>query len=273
MAEAQANGGTSVKLVDYCQQAQAILPNIALLERDDFQARLKAAQFRTAPMREAEQLKARLKTDPQNKAAAEALVRLCLVDLDNPAEAAKYSELGADETTRKYLLVATMKVESLPENACLGLAEWYSDLADSAKPAAKPAMQKRCKTYCEQFLKMHTADDLTRKKISLLLERINKELAKLEAPNEVVIYRASYGAGSVMKDVTALVKSKIVDKKISLTVSNTTLGGDPIYGAHKVLVVEYSYGKQHQTVQLPEGGVLALPPPESKQPTPAPPGS
>jgi hypothetical protein len=261
MAEAQAESGTSVKLADYCQQAQTILTNVAMPERDELQARLRTVQVRIAALREVEQLRAKLKSDPQNKAAAESLVQLYLVELDNPAEAAKYAELGADETTQKYLLVAAMKVEGLPENACLSLAEWYGDLADSAKVPAKVAMLKRCKTYCEQFLKKHPGDDASGKTVSQLLDRVTKELARLEPPSGLVISRASYGAGSTTKDVTALVKSKIAGGKISLAVSNASMGGDPLVGASKTLVVEYSYGGQKQVARVPEGQVLTLPPP------------
>jgi hypothetical protein len=134
---------------------------------------------------EIENLKKLIAADPKNQAARQRLVRLYLVDLDDPAEAAKLLEGVEDASLLKYVPAAAKPVETVPEFACLELGEWYRGLADAATPAAKALMFVRAKAYCERFLQLHVAEDLDRTKAALLLQKIAGEMQAAGTPKPV----------------------------------------------------------------------------------------
>ncbi len=127
-------------------------------------------------------VKALLARDPANVGAREGLVRIYLVDLDDPAEAAKHLKGIQDPSLLKYVPAAAKGAEAPPELACLELGEWYRDLAAKAPAHARKAMYARAKAYLERFLRMHTAKDLNRTRAMLALESIQQAVAKLTAP-------------------------------------------------------------------------------------------
>jgi len=132
------------------------------------------------------ELKALLEKDPQNAGAREGLVRVYLVDLDDPAEAAKHLEGVKDPALLKYVPAAAKGVEAPPELACLELGEWYHDLAAKAPFAARPAMYARAKAYLKRFLKLHRPKDLNRSRATLALEKIEQTAAKLAAATDAI---------------------------------------------------------------------------------------
>jgi hypothetical protein len=177
VAELQIDAGAGAKAAENCRQAQAMLRLAPADRQPVLTARMKKVEAVAAILAQVESLKAQLKADPQSKPISEKLMRLYLVELDNPEEAAKYAELGADEVTRKCILVAGMNPEALPEAALLTLTEWYKALADSAAGETKVAMLRRASTFGEQYLKVHTADDLPHTKVATLMSRVTSDLA------------------------------------------------------------------------------------------------
>ena len=130
-------------------------------------------------------LKARLAADPKDASSRKEIVRLYLVEMDNPAEAAKFLDETLDEPMRKYVPAAAKPVEDAPEAACTQLGDWYMGLADqAATPASKGAMLGRAQAYYQRFLALHTATDLGRTAATLTLKKIEDALAKLGPASE-----------------------------------------------------------------------------------------
>jgi hypothetical protein len=73
------------------------------------------------------------------------------------------------------------------------------------------------------------------------------------------ILRAEYGAGDRLVDVTARLNSQIRDGQLSLTVTNDTMGRDPVEEHRKALTVWYEYRGRTATITVPEKSVLTLP--------------
>jgi hypothetical protein len=180
LANRKMNAGQFADAVPLYRQAASLAEALRLDSKDDLQAKLKQAQARVAIDLQLEQVKAKLKASPDDKTALEQLVHIYLVDLDNPVEAVKYQEGLADETLQKFLLVAAMKVQSIPEKACLALGDWYRDLASAASVSAKPAMFRRAKAYYAQYLALHTDEDADRTRATLGLEQMNRSLEGVE---------------------------------------------------------------------------------------------
>lgn len=74
------------------------------------------------------------------------------------------------------------------------------------------------------------------------------------------IVRATYGAGRQQRDVTARLQSQVQDGRISISVDNNVMGGDPAPNVPKELLVTYTdnRGRQHE-VRVAEGQQLNLP--------------
>ena len=73
------------------------------------------------------------------------------------------------------------------------------------------------------------------------------------------IASARYGAGAARRDVSAALRAAISGGRLSMHVSNDTLGGDPAPKQHKDLTVTYLSGGKLHTVTIPEGGQLNIP--------------
>ncbi len=154
------------------RKALAVARTVESARLDEIEARQMKLVETMKTAREIADAKAMLKADPQNRAAREALVRLHLVNLDDPVAAPTYLEGVRDGALRKYVPAAAKPVEDAPELACLELGRWYRTLAETAPAGAKAAMLVRAEVYYERFLELHTVKDLDRTAATLALEQI-----------------------------------------------------------------------------------------------------
>ena len=169
-----------------CRKAETAARTIRSDRLADIEARQKALANALKAGRDGDSLKALLEKDPQNGQVREKLVRFCLVDLDNPTEAAKYVEGVADESLAKYVPAAAKGVEATPELASKELAEWYCTLAEGAPAGGKAAMVARALAYYERFLELHIVEDLDRTTATLMLKKVTAELARLTGSSGAV---------------------------------------------------------------------------------------
>ena len=162
------------------KQALAVATTIKSESRAALQAQLAGLASRQQVEKQIAALKAKLDANPKDEASRKELVRLWLVDMDNPAEAAKFLDETLDEATRKYVPAAAKPVADAPEAACMELGDWYKGLADQATaPASKGAMLERAKAYYARFVDLHKVDDVARAGATLMLKKIDDAMAKL----------------------------------------------------------------------------------------------
>ena len=166
----------------------------------DLEAHVKALEQAVRLAVEIENLKKLIALEPKNQAARQRLVRLHLVDYDDPAEAAKLLEGVEDASLLKYVPAAAKPLETVPEFACLELGEWYRGLADAAPPAARPLMFVRAKAYCERFLQLHAAEDINRSKAALLLQKIVEGIQAAGTARPVATKQGSSPAAKTKKE-------------------------------------------------------------------------
>jgi len=203
LADAQAAAGDADAAGLTLRQAITVATAI----KSDTKAALQARIEKLAPRRKAEKqieaIQAKLDANPKDEASRKELVRLWLVEMDNPAEAAKFLDESLDDVTRKYVPAAAKPIEDAPEVACMELGDWYKGLADQAAPASKVAMLRRARGYYQRFLELHPPEDLGRTAATLSLKRIEDALAKLgPAPEPKLgptILTLDLGKGVTMK--------------------------------------------------------------------------
>jgi formylglycine-generating enzyme required for sulfatase activity len=180
LAEAQAVAGDTDDAGMTLRQAIAVATAIKSESKAALLARVENLASQEKAEKQIAALKAKLDANPTDTASRKELVRLYLVEMDDPGEAAKFLDENLDAATRKYVPAAAKPVEDVPEVACTELGNWYMGLADqAATPASKGAMLRRAQTYYQRFLALHTATDLGRTAAALILKRIEDALAKL----------------------------------------------------------------------------------------------
>jgi hypothetical protein len=183
LAAAQAEAGDIDAAGASLKQALTIATAIKSDAKAAIQAQLEGLAPREKMEKQIAALKAKLEKNPEDAASRKELVRLLLVEEDNPAEAAKFLDESLDDAMRKYVPAAAKPLEDAPELACKELGDWYRGLADQAQvPASKGAMLRRAQGYYERFLDLHKDEDLARTTAALMLKKIEDALARLPAP-------------------------------------------------------------------------------------------
>lgn len=145
--------------VEVWQEATALAEQLGSPRRKAIADRLPAFVARAESLRQAETLTARLRTDPRDATARRQMLRLQLLELDNPAAALDYVDVAPDEATRTNLPITAEPVGELSEDAALKLAEWYVGLAGQASPGGRPLLRGRAKAYYIRFFDVHEARD------------------------------------------------------------------------------------------------------------------
>ena len=154
------------------KRAQKVARAIKSARTEEIDALAAALAQKMKTAHDIAEVKALLEMEPANTKVRERLVRLHLIDLDDPAEAAKYVEGVADESLKKLVPAAAKPLEEAPELACLELGEWYRQLGGAAPLPAKAAMFARAKAYYERFLALHAAEDLDRMRATAALLKL-----------------------------------------------------------------------------------------------------
>jgi len=178
MADARENAKDAIGAAALLRRALVVAAAAKSDRRTEIEARLKTLEQALRTAREIEDMKKLLEADPTKAAVRERLVKLYLVDLDDPAEAAKWVQGVEDASLGKHVPGAAKPVADAPEYACLELGEWYRGLGETAPPAAKAAMFARAQAYYNRFLDLHTAADLDRTKAKTAVQKIETDLSK-----------------------------------------------------------------------------------------------
>ncbi len=180
--EAKEKAGALAEAAALYRKARTIAAATDSPRADEIDARAARLAQRMKTAARIADVKALLERDPANVSAREGLVRIYLVDLDDPAEAAKHLEGVKDKSLRKYVPAVAKGVEAAPELACMELGEWYRGLGEKVAPGAQAAMYARAKAYYERFLSLHTPDDLQRTQATLALKEIQAAFEKSGGP-------------------------------------------------------------------------------------------
>ena len=140
---------------DILRRAQSVAEQIDSANLGVIKERQRIAVGRVDLARKAWALAEWLHYDPKDAEARATLRMLHLVELDDPAEAVKFLDAGADETTKANLPLAIQPVETLSEESALNLAEWYAGLAAKADTAGKELMVAHARGCYLRFFAVH----------------------------------------------------------------------------------------------------------------------
>jgi formylglycine-generating enzyme required for sulfatase activity len=267
LAEAQTAAGDSDGAVLTLRQAVAVATAIKSESKAALQAQLAGLASQQQVEKQIAALKAKLDADPKDAASRKEIVRLYVVELNNPVEAAKFIDETLDEVTRKYVPAAARPVADAPEAACTELGDWYMGLADqAATPASKGGMLRRAQAYYQRFLALHTATDLGRTAATLTLKRIEDALLKSGPAPEL-----KFSPPSLALDLGNGVTMKLVlirPGKFMMGSPDSELGHEPDEGPqHEVVISKPFYMGVTEVTQAQYEAVMGTNPSDFKGPT------
>ena len=178
VADAKAAAGDHTEAVKLIRQAITASASARLGSLTELHAKLKRWLVIAQVTQQIRLCEAKLRTNPKDQQTRTRLVRLYLVDRDDPAAAAKYLSPDIDEVLRTYVPLAGQKPADLAVAVCAELGEWYFGLSETATAAAKPAMLARARDFLRAYVDRHKAADATVTKARLQLVRIEGQLKK-----------------------------------------------------------------------------------------------
>jgi hypothetical protein len=178
-ADAKGEAGEAAEASVMLKKAMTIATALKSDRKGEIQVRIDRFAARMRAERQAADLKAKLAANPQDAAARKELVRLCLIEMDDPAQAATFVDESSEESMRKYVPAVSKGVDAAPEVACMELGEWYRGLAESASTLFKEPLMRRARAYYARFLNLHAAEDIQRNQATLALKKADEALARL----------------------------------------------------------------------------------------------
>ena len=130
-----------------------------------------------------------LKRTPTDAAARGKVIRAYLVDLDDPAAAAKFLAADVDEVTRTYVPLAAKAVDELSPAAARELGDWYAAtlLPQASGPSRMLLLRRARGAY--QRVRAGAEPGAARAKATLALAAVEAEIRKLTPPVWVNLLR------------------------------------------------------------------------------------
>jgi len=177
-AIAKVRQGETEEAKKLCVLAQRLARENRLSDTESLDVKIKYFEEAQKTAAKISQLEGVIKANPANTKARDELIRILLVDQDNPVEALKYLNDTSEEKARKYLPIAAGESEEISEALNVEIGQWYYDLAGQAGFLGKAAMLNRAKSYYERFLLMHPTKDQSQTIAELALDSIKSDLAK-----------------------------------------------------------------------------------------------
>jgi len=134
---------------------------------------------RRSSARRLEALTSALTGRPGDQTLRERAIKICIIELDNPARAAVFVTEDTDQVLQTYIPMAAKSIDELAEAPCRELAEWYLNNLQKLSRLGRAVMLRRVVAYYGRFLKLHTAADAERRVAAEKHQQAVRQLAEL----------------------------------------------------------------------------------------------
>ena len=230
--------GEWTEAASHCQQALVVAAAVKSLRRPEAQNKLAYAIGRRRFVSQIEVAKLAVQNKPQDATARNRLVTLLLVEMDRPAEAAKYVAKEMGEELAANVPLAAKDGEALSDAECLKLAEWYRSLAARATPDGKVHVHRRAAKHYGLYLAKHPDEDLERTKVTLALKQVEEFLATTDAP--AALQRKEYEFRPAILTFVRLRSKLKPEEQLKVTVAKLT----EYNGGNHVIVSAWAYDRR-----------------------------
>jgi len=235
---------------------------------DEVKAKMEFALSRDRTMKQLARLQEKLLKDADS-ATAEEVVKVLVVDLDDPASAVPLLGRVKSEQLKKLVPLAAKAIGELSADEAMPLAELYKSFADANRGPAGLQLLNRAEQYFQRFLELEFSAGVMRTKAEVFLKEVQEAKAKLTTPaatarpkltkaQALTIIEAKYGADGGWADVTDKVQNMVTNHRVAVTAINWLAGSDPRPFAAKSLVVRYRIDKVEHKAEVGEHRALAI---------------
>ena len=145
---------------------------------EEAKGKLEFATARDRAAKNLARLQEKLLKDANDFATAEEIVKLYVVELDDPAGAVPYLNRVKDEKLKLFALDSGKTLESLSDDQLLALGEWYCSLAAGQTGTAALIPLQRGADYLTRYINVRGTSHLQGTKAEVLLKDINLQLDK-----------------------------------------------------------------------------------------------
>lgn len=121
----------------------------------------------------------KLSDKPDDIVVRERIIRICVVELDAPARAAKFLNEDVDQILQTYIPLAAGDVDKLTEATCRELGQWYLSNIGKTSRFARVAMLRRAAACYGRFLQLHKSGGTEQSQAAEKYEQIVEQLAQL----------------------------------------------------------------------------------------------
>ena len=149
---------------------------------EEAKSKLEFAAARDRAVKNLARLQEKLLKDANDFATAEEIVKLYVVELDDPAGARAYADRIKNVSWREAIPLATKEIDTLTVNEALNLGDLYVMLGKSSTSMARTIVLHKAKACYERFLSLHESKDLTRTRVEVTLKEVETLIAQSGPP-------------------------------------------------------------------------------------------
>ncbi len=139
---------------------------------EEAKAKLEFAAARDRAVKNLARLQEKLLKDANDSATAEEIVKIYVIELDDPAGALPFLNRVKDEEMEKSVALASQDRSRLGETELLSLVEWYAALRQIAPQSG--SLAGRIARYGQQYLDMNPSQGLQRVRVQALVADVKK---------------------------------------------------------------------------------------------------
>jgi len=197
LADDRANSDRLAEAIQLYTDASRMVRYYAPELRDAVAGKLKDVRGRQKLQQDLARCKDVLAAKPDNAAVRERLIRLYVVELDQPGEAAKLLTADVSERLRTYVPLAVKQDQPVAREVCMELGDWYRSLTAGATRTGQVNVLIRAEDYYQRLVVLET-NTVKRTIAKAKFAQVEKELEKLVARKYIVL---QLGKGVTMEIV------------------------------------------------------------------------
>lgn len=180
LADLEVRAGNYREAAGHTRQALSTASAIKSDRVDEITKKLQELAVMERIDRQIEQFETRLQENPGDLMLRQKLIKLYVVEKNNPRRAARFLNTIVADSLREKVTLAASHPRTLEETQHYDLAGWYVALPEDASRIGQVNCLRRAKAHYQYFLSTHSQQDFLRDKALKAVEDINAKLAELD---------------------------------------------------------------------------------------------
>jgi len=190
-------------------------------------AKLEYAAGCERALKQIERLQEKLLSNAKDHASAEEIVKMYVLDLDSPDQAATFLDRVIDEGLKSLIPLAIKPIADIDAKNALALANWYVHQARAMGVPSNLRPWKRAEAYLTRHLKLTNEQDLSYTQASTLLKEVRGKLEALDdnsryITNSIGIKLVRIAEGNFLMGEKGASRKTAIDKPFYFGITEVT---------------------------------------------------